>query len=636
MGPPQPTTQCDIASEKTPPLALGWQSTPACMGGGHQPWAIARVASKGKPGEDGTLQPHHPEGPSRRNTARNRLPPSVPGHVRLRLGARPATTYKDGDARLHLSTSSLSLTPFFYPCHLYSYDKNMPPLTLTPADVSKHNRLDDLWLAIDGAVYDFTDFVREHPGGIAVILKCAGKDATEVYSEVHGPNLVKSTIPISHHKGVLPPGAIMAKPQPHKWPQQQQQQDPSQKQDSQTPPTPPTMPSKPPLTTLISAHDFESAASTSFSPKAWAFVSSAATDLFTKTRNATLYSQITLRPRVLVDVAAVSTATTMLSHTMRAPIFCPPTAMARLVHPEGEKELGRACKSAGVPQCVSVSASFPLEDILAAQREHEPATPYDVPVFFQLYVDKNRANSERLLRSAQAQGVKALFLTIDAPIPGKREADERVASDESLGSPISGARAVNDAKGGALGRIMGSYIDASVNWSDIAWLRRTVPGLPIVLKGVQTWMDAEWAVEAGVEAIVLSNHGGRSLDTSPATIMVLLELQKNCPHVFDRVEVYVDGGISRGTDIFKALCLGAKAVGVGRGLLYGLNYGAEGVERYIEILRDELETTMKMCGVTNLNQVHPGFLNTLAVDHLIPGRHDNPNTPWRRDLHSKL
>jgi L-lactate dehydrogenase (cytochrome) len=256
--------------------------------------------------------------------------------------------------------------------------------------------------------------------------------------------------------------------------------------------------------------------------------------------------------------------------------------MAKLVHPEGEKELGRGLKASGVPQCVSVSASFPLADILAAHASHETETPYDVPVFFQLYVDKNRANSERLLRDAQARGVKALFLTIDAPIPGKREADERVRSDESLSSPISGATAKNDSKGGALGRIMGSYIDASVNWDDIAWLRRTVPGLPIVLKGVQTWMDAVKAMEHGVEAIDISNHGGRSLDTAPATILVLLELQKNCPEVFDHMEVFVDGGITRGTDIFKALCLGAKAVGIGRGLLYALNYGHEGVERYIE------------------------------------------------------
>ncbi|RBQ93109.1 hypothetical protein VDGD_01430 [Verticillium dahliae] len=255
-------------------------------------------------------------------------------------------------------------------------------------------------------------------------------------------------------------------------------------------PAPATSQTKPPLDTLISAHDFEAVASTTFSPKAWAFVSSAATDLHTKRRNAEAYASITLRPRVLRQVATVDTSTTMLSHAARLPLFAPPTAMAKLVHPEGEKALGRALKASGMPQTVSVSASFSLADILAAHATHDVATPYDVPVFFQLYVDKNRANSERLLRDAQARGVKALVLTVDAPLPGKREADERVRSDESLASPISGAAAKNDARGGALGRIMGSYIDANVCWDDIAWLRRTVPGLPIVLKGIQTWMDA--------------------------------------------------------------------------------------------------------------------------------------------------
>ncbi|KAK1990741.1 FMN-dependent dehydrogenase [Colletotrichum falcatum] len=509
----------------------------------------------------------------------------------LRLGVRSVATYEDGHP------NSPPQRPCRVECACRAISKHfvhrtMPP-KLTPAEVSKHNRLGDLWLVIDAHVYDFSNFVREHPGGIAVILQCAGKDATDVYSEVHGPNLVRSTLPADRHKGVLAPGTALAKPRQHSFQQQKQgqqrQEKPAPQHTMDRDQPPPPLSHKPPLDTLISAHDFEQAASVSLSPKAWAFVSSAATDLHTKVRNASAYALIGLRPRVLVDVASVSTSTAMLGNPVRAPIFCPPTAMARLVHPDGEKELGRACKSAGIPQCVSVSASFPLDEILAARAAHPTppaaegaAAPYDVPVFFQLYVDKDRAKSERILRSAQAQGVKALFLTVDAPIPGKREADERVRSDESLASPISGARAVNDAKGGALGRIMGSYIDASVNWSDIAWLRRTVPGLPIVLKGVQTWMDAERAAEAGAEAVVLSNHGGRSLDTSPATVMVLLELQKNCPHVFDRVEVYIDGGISRGTDIFKALCLGAKAVGVGRGLLYGLNYGAEGVERYIE------------------------------------------------------
>ncbi|KAI9158791.1 Cytochrome b2-like protein [Paramyrothecium foliicola] len=383
---------------------------------------------------------------------------------------------------------------------------------------------------------------------------------------------------------------------------------------------------KPDLELLISAHDFEPVASRTFTPKAWAFVSSAATDLHTKTRNSSAYASIGLRPRALRNVAHVDTSAAILGSSMRMPIFCSPTAMAKLVHEEGEKDIGRACKESGIAQCVSMSASYPLQDIAKAIDEHSvpPSSPlpnYQVPLFFQLYVDKNRDNSKRLLQQAQRTGVKGVLLTIDAPVPGKREADERIPADETMGSLLSGAKAGNDSKGGAIGRSMGGYIDASFSWADIDWVRECVPGLPIILKGIQTYEDALLARQAGVDAIIVSNHGGRSLDTSPATIMVLLELRQNCPEIFESMEVYVDGGISRGTDIFKALCLGAKAVGIGRGCLYSLNYGREGVARYIEILRDELETTMKMCGVISLDQLHPGYLNTLAVDHLIPRKH---------------
>ncbi|KFH46246.1 Cytochrome b2-like protein [Hapsidospora chrysogenum ATCC 11550] len=382
-------------------------------------------------------------------------------------------------------------------------------------------------------------------------------------------------------------------------------------------------PVKPPLNTLISAHDFELVASQTFQPKAWAFVSSAATDLHTKTRNATAYANIGLRPRGLRDVSRVDLSTTMLGHSIRAPMFCGPVAMAALVHEQGEKDIGRACKQAGIAQCVSTSASYSIDDISAAIDAHQlphdaDGRPHHVPRFFQLYVDKQRDNSRRLLQRARDAGASAIFLTIDAPVPGKREADERIQSDETLHSGMSGAAPANDSKGGALGRTMGGYIDASVSWADIPWLRSCIPGLPIVLKGVQTSEDAVAAMEAGVDAIVVSNHGGRSLDTSPPTVMVLLELRRNCPDVFRSMEVFVDGGITRGTDIFKALCLGARAVGLGRGTLYALNYGHEGVARYIEILRDELETTMKMCGVTSLDQLHPGYLNTLDVEHRIP------------------
>ncbi|KAF4120158.1 L-lactate dehydrogenase (cytochrome) [Geosmithia morbida] len=374
----------------------------------------------------------------------------------------------------------------------------------------------------------------------------------------------------------------------------------------------PTMASgtKPPLSTLISTHDFEQAASHTLAPKTWAFISSAATDLHTKARNRRDYASIGLRPRALRDVSTVDLSTTMLGHVVRVPIFCSPVAMAGLVHEEGEKDIARACGDSGVAQCVSTSASFPIEDVRSAVGS--------MPLFFQLYVDRDRERSRRLLRRARDAGASAIFLTVDAPVPGKREADERIRAGNGLSSGMSGATAGNDAKGGALGRTMGAWIDASVSWADLAWLRSCAPGLRIVLKGVQTCEDAVMAAQAGVDAIVVSNHGGRSLDTAASSIMALLEMRVNCPHVFDAMDVLVDGGVTRGTDIFKALCLGAKAVGIGRGSLYALNYGREGVAKYIEILRDELETTMKMCGATSIQQLHPGYLNTLEAEQRVP------------------
>lgn len=216
---------------------------------------------------------------------------------------------------------------------------------------------------------------------------------------------------------------------------------------------------------------------------------------------------------------------------------------------------------------------------------------------------------------------------MDAPVPGKREADERIAA-ENVVAAISGAVATNDKKGGGLGRVMAKYIDSTLTWDDLAWLRR-VSGLPIVLKGVQTAADARKAVEYGVEGILLSNHGGRSLDTTQPAMLTLLELHKTCPEVFDRLEVYVDGGFTRGTDILKAVALGAVAVGIGRPWLYALNYGQEGVEHMCEILRDELETSMKLSGIRNVDEAHPGMVNTALLEPLIRTSDAHPWIQWK-------
>ncbi|KAM0421025.1 hypothetical protein ACHAPT_011096 [Fusarium lateritium] len=331
---------------------------------------------------------------------------------------------------------------------------------------------------------------------------------------------------------------------------------------------------KPPLDTLISTLDFEEVASKTLDAKTWAFYSSAATDLITKGMNTACYDQIILRPRMLIDVAEVSTKQTILGCNSGVPFYFSPVAMAKLVHPEGEKAVARGCKESNVIQTISTQASYPIDEIVGEAGDSGQS------FFFQLYVNKDRSKSEDLLTRVQALGIKAIFVTIDGPVPGKREADERAKAEEGLSIP-SGSKARSDSKGGGYGRIMGRWVDASLSWKDIRWLRRNWSG-PIVLKGVMTAMDARLAAKHKLDGIVLSNHGGRNLDTSPASILLLLELQKNCPEVFDQLEVLVDGGIRRGTDVFKALCLGAKAVGVGRGFLYSLNYGEEGIKKYVE------------------------------------------------------
>jgi len=213
-------------------------------------------------------------------------------------------------------------------------------------------------------------------------------------------------------------------------------------------------------------------------------------------------------------------------------------------------------------------------------------TSENQPFFFQLYVNSDHEKTKVLLAQMLKlrPRIRGIIITIDAPVIGKREADERVKADESIQAPNSGASAKNDKKGGGLGRIMGAYIDSTLNWEDLRWIRETVgPDMPIMLKGVQSAIDAKMAMDSGiVNGIVLSNHGGRSVDTSPPAVITLLEMHKSCPEVFDKLDVLVDGGIRRGTDIVKCLCLGAKSVGIGRHFLYSLNYGQEGVEHMIE------------------------------------------------------
>ncbi|KAH8081967.1 FMN-dependent dehydrogenase-domain-containing protein [Filobasidium floriforme] len=466
---------------------------------------------------------------------------------------------------------------------------------ISMSEVEKHNKPGDLWVVIEGKVWDMTEFIEDHPGGKAPILRHAGKDATKIFMPLHPPGTLESGIDADKMIGLVDPTTVKeVEAQPEAG---------SEGREGD----------KVPLGQIIGLPDFAPAAEQLLNAKAWSYYSAGATDELTLALNKSAYNAILFRPRVMIDVDTVDTRTEFLGHKTSLPIFVAPAGMAKLSHPDGEAAFSKVAGEHGIIQFISTNASAGLETIIDARAEP------DQTFFMQLYVDKKREKSEALIRKIEDLGrLKAIFVTVDAAAPGKREADERGKAEIEVASGISGGKIQSDSKGGGIGRSVGGFIDPKLNWSDIGWLRRHTR-LPIGLKGIQTVEDAKRAYDMGCEAIYLSNHGGRALDGSPPALYTLLEINKFYPEILrsGKCEIYIDGGIRRGTDVVKALCLGAKGVGMGRPFMYALTYGEDGVAHAIEIMRDEIETTMRLLGVTKLSQLGPHLLNTRALDPLL-------------------
>jgi isopentenyl diphosphate isomerase/L-lactate dehydrogenase-like FMN-dependent dehydrogenase len=339
----------------------------------------------------------------------------------------------------------------------------------------------------------------------------------------------------------------------------------------------------PDMQSLLNLDEIEEVATKQISKKCWAYYFSAGDDLISKSFNNLVYKQILLRPRVFVDCTKCDTSTTLLGHQVGIPLYVSPAAMARLAHPAGEQGIAQGISQFGALQIVSNNASMTPEQIVEGSLSGQ--------IFgWQLYVQTDREKSEAMLARINKMKDKYKFicLTLDAPVPGKRELDEK-SKDVGASLPISSAVKAGDEPkrpgGGGVGQQLFWGTAADLTWkATLKWLAQHTD-LPIVLKGLQTHEDAYLAAQYApqVKAIILSNHGGRALDTAPPSVHTLLEIRKYCPEVFSRIEVWVDGGIKRGTDVVKALCLGAKAVGVGRAALFGLGAGgAEGVNRTFE------------------------------------------------------
>ena len=341
----------------------------------------------------------------------------------------------------------------------------------------------------------------------------------------------------------------------------------------------------------FSLADVERLARERLSHMAYEFVASGAADELTVRWNRESFDRIRLRPRVLEDVRRIDLTTTLLGEPLPFPILLAPTAYHRVLHPAGEVETARGAGAAGATWVASTGSNTPIEEIAAA------AT---APLWFQLYVQSDREVTRDLVERVEAAGVKAIVLTVDTPVIGSRDRQSRSAFRLPEGVTTPHLDDLNRGRRSILtpGR-------EPVTWEDVAWLRG-VARRPLLLKGILTGVDARRAVETGVDGILVSNHGGRNLDTLPATIDALPEVTAA---VAGRLPVLLDGGVRRGTDIIKALALGAAAVLIGRPYLYGLGAaGAEGVSRVVSILVRELELAMALCGRTAVGAVDAGVL----------------------------
>eukprot|EP01113_Clastostelium_recurvatum_P021295 TRINITY_DN2520_c0_g2_i2.p1 TRINITY_DN2520_c0_g2~~TRINITY_DN2520_c0_g2_i2.p1 ORF type:complete len:448 (-),score=80.84 TRINITY_DN2520_c0_g2_i2:158-1468(-) len=422
-------------------------------------------------------------------------------------------------------------------------------------EVARHNSRESCWVILYGKVYDVTHFLSDHPGGSSIILKLAGRDATAEYDPVHPPGTLETSLPAGSFIGDVNPDTIPeATKSYHNMLMATSTTMPAITTNTNNATTSTTKDKTPPdLDTLLNFEDFESHAERMLSHKAWAYYFSAADDLHSKQLNTAAYRAILFRPRVFIDVTLCDTSRTILGHASSLPLFVCPAAMARLAHPSGEHGIAQAAARTGIIQMISNNASLSPEQIL------EGCLP-DQTFAFQLYVQKDISKSEAMLQRVNSlRNIKILVLTLDAPTPGKRELDERA---KNIGSelplvPSVGISGPAKSSQGGIGKAMFAGTSPSLTWRDtLPWLRKHT-SLPIVLKGIQTHEDAMLAAEYGCAGIILSNHGGRALDTAPPAIHTLLEMRRFCPYVFDKLEVYVDGGIKRGSDVVKAVCLGA-------------------------------------------------------------------------------
>ena len=342
------------------------------------------------------------------------------------------------------------------------------------------------------------------------------------------------------------------------------------------------------LTDLLSLEDIETEAQRVMPPAVHDYVAGGAADELTIKWNVEKYRDIKLEPNALIDVSGLDTTTTLFGQRHSLPILLAPVSNQRLVHPDGELATARGAGIAGVTMVLSSGANTSIEDVVKAATQ---------PVWFQLYVAKDRSLARDLVQRVEAAGAKAICVTVDSPADGARNRQNHAKLVIPPGIEYPHYVGIKEPPSIVT---LDVVHPAKLEWRDMEWLR-SLTKLPLLLKGVMNPRDADRGIEIGADGIVVSNHGGRCLDTQPATIEVLPRIAAK---VNRRVPILVDGGIRRGTDVVKALALGASAVLIGRPYIYGLAVGgADGVAHAVKVLRQEFLLSMALLGRPNLASI---------------------------------
>jgi 4-hydroxymandelate oxidase len=358
---------------------------------------------------------------------------------------------------------------------------------------------------------------------------------------------------------------------------------------------------------VLSLRELELEAQRRLDPAVYDYFAGGADDEITVRSNETAFAHIGLLPRVLCGAGPAALETTILGCHLSMPVLISPTAFHKLADPEGERATARAAAAAGTVMMVSMASTVAIEEVAAVARDGEDG---ERSLWFQIYLQPDRGFTASMIRRAEVAGCSAIVVTVDSPAFGRRERDLRNGFHdlppgmccENLREPMSGE---------SRGRVRKIVFSTEFSWKDIEWLRQ-VTEMKIVLKGIVHPEDAKLAVRHGVDAVLVSNHGGRQLDTVPATIGLLPAM---VDAVEGRIPLLLDGGIRRGTDALKALALGANAVAIGRPVLWGLALAGEaGVAQVLEILRSELDRAVTLCGCSSVHDLTPGLLQFQPVE----------------------